>query len=142
MSFQPPTSIPPLRDPRKVAQARFQQTVTPLKNPSYVIPMVAVSIASVAGGVARWLSGNWLTALLFVLAVLFAGLLAWLIYMVLSRERKQRLERGIGEEGQIAERRGAESVQASMASLDQSFERGLADLRQSRLSGDVYALPW
>jgi type VI secretion system protein ImpL len=143
MSFQPPKMpMPPVRDPRKIAQARVQQKITPLKNPRYVIPLAAVAVAGIAGAVARWLSGNWVTVLLFVLAVLFAGLLAWLVYMVLSRERSQRLERGIGDEGALAERRSSESVQESLASLDESFERGLADLRHSRLSGDVYALPW
>ena len=121
MSFQPPKlPMPPVRDPRKIAQARVQQKITPLKNPRYVIPLAAVAIAGIAGGVARWLSGNWITVVLFVLAVLFAGLLAWLVYMVLSRERSQRLERGIGDEGAVAERRSSESVRGCSLSVRSS----------------------
>jgi len=144
MAPSPPSGVqlPPIRDPRKVAKAELDTRTAPLKNPLYVIPLVAGFVAIGVGGVARWLSGNWITALLFVLVVLFAGLLAWLIYLVLSRERAQRLERGIGDDGAVAARRGAEEVQASLEGLEESFARGLADLRASKLSGDPYALPW
>ncbi len=95
-----------------------------------------------AGG-ARWMFASWLAAGIVALAVALIGLLAVLLWLLLSQEREDRLARGLEDPQAVARRKAAEAQRAALGSLESSFRRSLDDLRESRLGREgVYALPW
>lgn len=95
-----------------------------------------------AGG-ARLVFASWLAAGIVALAVALIGLLAVLLWLLLSQEREDRLARGLEGPQVRAQRQAAEAQRAALGSLESSFRRALDDLRESRLGRDgVYALPW
>ena len=126
----------------KSTKGRIKRTQTQLKNPRTAIPVAMLLLAAVSGGLARWFSGSWITALIIVLAVALVVLVFALLWMALSGERSERSERGIDDEGAVAEQRSGAEAAASLAALEETFTRGIEELKHSKLGGDVHALPW
>jgi hypothetical protein len=110
-----------------------------LKQPRAGIAFGVVGAAALAMGLAVFIYGNWLVAVILGLLVALIALVAVLLRAVIVQEREERLDRGFD----AADAAAGDTRATGRADLHTSFRRSLAELRASRLGRDgIHALPW
>ena len=139
----PPTPRPPVIQPPRPPRPKLGTVAGWLKNPKVWIPLVILlAILLLAGG--SWLIfRSWLVAMVVALGIVLIALVVILLRTLFRQDRDDRIERGIGEQDQLAAQQQVAVQAGAIESLDSSFARAVREIRGSRLgAGGVDTLPW
>jgi type VI protein secretion system component VasK len=131
--------LPGLPTPPPLPQGLFAR----LKSPKVLLSILGVLLFALYLFCAWYFFDRLLMALLLGLGLVLIALIVVLMRMVFSREREDRLGRGIHDREMLAAYQRAEQLQAQAGDLEDSFRRALAELQASRLGREgAQALPW
>lgn len=114
-----------------------------LENPWVWVPMSCAAAMGLAVGLIGYFTDRWLLAVIAALAILLLVFLVLLVRMLVTREREDRLDRGLEQDAHLDAARAAASDSAAGMDVKSRFREALIEIRSSLGGrGGVYEVPW
>ncbi|MBW2281810.1 MAG: hypothetical protein JRG76_10260 [Deltaproteobacteria bacterium] len=112
-----------------------------VRNPWFWVPASCTLAVGIVVGLIGFFTERWLLAVIAALAILLIVFLVLLVRMVVTRERGDRLDRGL--EGDLEDARAQAATSAAGADVKSRFREALLEIRRSLGGrGGVYEVPW